>query len=50
MEYTIIFNSGLSIEDTVSAKVNADSKEEALELALAENPEYNEWNKYVKNA
>lgn len=49
MEYTVLFNSGLSIEDTVSTKVSADSKEQALEFALAENPEYSGWNNYVKN-
>ena len=49
MEYTVIFNSGLSIEDTVYAKVNATSKQEALEIALAENPEYCGCNNYVKN-
>jgi hypothetical protein len=49
MEYTVVFNSGLSLEDTVSTKVNAASEEEALETALAENPEYCGWNKYVKN-
>ncbi len=48
MEFTLIFNSGLSFEDSISLKVNAVSKEEALENALSENPELSGWNYMIK--
>jgi len=50
MVYLVLFNSGLSVEDTISVRVKANSTEEALEIALIENIEYSGWNKYVKNA
>ena len=46
MEYTILFNSGISIEDIVSVTIKASSTEEAVELALAQNKEYCGWNYY----
>jgi len=48
MEFTLIFNSGLSFEDTISLNINAASKEEALENALTENPELSGWNYMIK--
>ena len=47
MEYTIQFNSGLSIEDTICVKIKASSTEEAVELALAQNKEYYGWNYFI---
>jgi len=44
----IIFNSGLSFEDSISLKVDASSFEEALEIALSENPELSTWNYMIK--
>lgn len=46
-DYKVIFNSGLSIDDTIEIILKASSKEDALELALIQNPEYSGWNNYV---
>ena len=47
MEYKILLNTGYSFEDTIEIKVEASSREEALELALAIHPEYAQWNYYL---
>jgi hypothetical protein len=49
MEYTILFNSGLSFEDTISVKVIASSKEEALELAISKNLELSNFYNFIKS-
>lgn len=47
-DYKVLFNSGLSFEDTIEINIKANSNEEALELALIQNKEYIGWNNYVK--
>ena len=47
MIYNIIFNSGLSAEDTISFNIKAISKEEALEIALKQNPELTGWYYFI---
>lgn len=47
MNYKVYFNSGLSFEDTTCISVEASSKQEALELALAQNPEFVGFQNYV---
>lgn len=47
MVYTITFYSGLSFEDTLSKRIEASSKEEALELALHQNPELFNWKYFI---
>jgi hypothetical protein len=47
MVFTIIFHSGLSFEDTTTKKIEASSKEEALELALNQNPELFNWKYFI---
>jgi hypothetical protein len=46
-DYKVLFNSGLSFEDTITINIKATSKEEALELALQENTDLSGWNYYV---
>jgi hypothetical protein len=47
MVYTVSFNSGLSADDTISVKIKASSKEEALEIALHQNPELFNWKYFI---
>ena len=47
MTYSILFNSGLSVEDTISLSIEASSKEESLELALNKNPELLGWSFFI---
>ena len=50
-DYKVIFNSGLSIDDTIEIIIKASSEQDALELVLIQNPEYIGFNNYVtKNA
>lgn len=46
-DFKILFNSGLSFEDTVTVNVTAENETDALETALQQFPEYKNWNNYV---
>lgn len=46
-EFIVMFNSGCW-EDTVRFNVKACSKQEALEIALGDNPEYSFWKNFIK--
>ena len=46
-EFIVMFNSGFW-EDTVCFNVKASSKQEALEIALGNNPEYSFWKNLIK--
>ena len=47
MSYKVIFNSGMSFEDIITIEIQASSTEEAVELALQNNPELSGLNYYV---
>ena len=44
--FEVFFNNGIW-DDTISFKIKASSKEEALEVALSQTPEYSLWNNFV---
>ena len=44
--FEVSFNNGVW-EDTISFKIEASSKEEALVIALSQTPEYCLWTKFV---
>lgn len=47
MEFLVQFASGKSFEDLIGIKVKASSKQEALEIALQENPDLINWNYFI---
>jgi hypothetical protein len=47
MLYKVSFNSGKSFEDTVTVSVIAENETDALETALQQFPEYNNWNNLI---
>lgn len=46
-KYKVLFNSGYCFDDTIEVEIEANTKQEALEKALAEYPEYSQWNHYI---
>lgn len=46
-KFKILLNTGYSFEDILEVEVEANSREEALELALAKYPEYSQWNHFI---
>ena len=48
LTFTVKLNSGLSWDDTITVSVIAKDREEALEIALAENPEYTNFNYFIR--